>query len=100
MNRDKILETFKRNVYWTSFGGMINENLNHDEYTQEEIDRMWEKLEDLNKSMDWSYQYSDDHRVYARYSDIHEQIRHLVKILKNFNPQRALKFLGPEDLKT
>ena len=55
--------------------------------------KLFNKLESLLKTHDWTYFMSDDHRAYKRGEYQHEETKDLMKQLKNLGYEEKVKKL-------
>jgi hypothetical protein len=58
-------------------------SMNGDETMSSTSQELFNKLESLLKTHDWTYFMSDDHRAYRRGADHHQEIISLMNQLKN-----------------
>lgn len=68
----------------------IHQFIKEESSTSQEL---FNKLESLLKTHDWTYFMSDDHRAYKRGDDQHEEIKDLMKQLKNLGYEEKVKKL-------
>jgi len=67
--------------------------MNGDETMSSTSQELFNKLESLLKTHDWTYFMSDDHRAYRRGEYQHEEIKSLMNQLKNLGYEEKVKKL-------
>jgi len=68
-------------------------SMNGDETMSSTSQELFNELESLLKTHDWTYFMSDDHRAYRRGADHHQEIISLMNQLKNLGYEEKVKKL-------